>query len=153
MQTMLSTHRPSGRRVSRLRGSLRTSVSHIILLVMYQRGTLMTLKQELIQQVSCWLATLYISLLTGWNVDKTLYKHTCGVGNPVHVAQGYTARCVSAACNIMPCCIVCHTLHALQCHPDCIQCCPLFYAYDIVNPFHAGSIIAQSKALSKWSCC
>ena len=57
--------RPCGRRVSRLRGSLQTSVSHIILLVMCQTGTLMTLKQELIQQVSCWLATLYLSTYVG----------------------------------------------------------------------------------------
>ena len=32
---------------------------------------------------------------TYWNVGDTLYKHTCSVGNPVHVAQwfalGYTA--------------------------------------------------------------
>jgi len=55
----------------------------------------MTLKQELIQQVSCWLATLYISILTDWNVGKTLYKHTCGVGNPVHVAQGFAVGCTS----------------------------------------------------------
>ena len=33
-----------------------------------RRGTLMTLKQELIQQVSCWLATLCICVLAGWNV-------------------------------------------------------------------------------------
>ena len=46
----------------KIRGSLQTSVSHIILLVMYQRGILMILKQELIQQVSCCLATLYISI-------------------------------------------------------------------------------------------
>ena len=92
---MLSTHPHCCRRVSRLRGSLRTSVSHIILLVMYLRGTSMTLKQELIQQVSCWLATLYISIFTGWNVGNTLYKHTCGVGNPVHVAQGFAVGCTA----------------------------------------------------------
>ena len=62
--------------------------SHIILLVVCQRGTLMTLKQDLIQQVSCWLATLYISILAGMRVTK-LYRCTCGVGNPVHVAQGF----------------------------------------------------------------
>ena len=53
----------------------------------------------------------------------------------------------------MPCCIVCHTLHALQCHPVCVQCCSLLYGYGVVNPFHAGSIIAQPKAPGKWSCC
>ena len=49
------------------------SESHIILLVMYQRGTLMTFKQDLIQQVSCWLARLYISIIIGWNFGN---KHT-----------------------------------------------------------------------------
>lgn len=52
----------------------------------------MTFKQGLIQRVSCWLATLYISILTGWNVGKTLYKHACGVGNILHVAQGFKAN-------------------------------------------------------------
>ena len=29
---------------------------------------------------------------------------------------------------------------------------PFSYAYGVVNPFHAGGIVAQSKALCKWSC-
>ena len=63
-----------------------------------------------------------------------------------------TARFVSAAFDIMPCYIVCHTLHALQCHPVCVQCCPLLYAYGVVNPFHAGSIIAHSLRCMQSGC-
>ena len=63
MQIMLSMHLHYGRRVSRLQDSLQNSVSHIILLVMYQRGTLMTFKQVLIQQVSCWLEQVGLLLL------------------------------------------------------------------------------------------
>ena len=31
-------------------------------------------------------STLY-KILAGWTVGKTLYKHTCGVGNPVYASQ------------------------------------------------------------------
>ena len=55
-------------KVLRRPGSLQTSLSHIILLVMCEGGTLMTLKQDVIHQVSCWLATLCISVLAAWNV-------------------------------------------------------------------------------------
>ena len=55
----------------------------------------MTLKQELIQQVSCRLATLYISILTGWNIANTLYKQTFSVRNLVHMAQELAVGCTA----------------------------------------------------------
>ena len=186
MQTMLGTHPHCGRRVSRLRSSLRTSASHIILLVMYLRGTSMTLKQELIQQVSCLLATLCVSIFTGWNVGNTLYKHTCGVESPAHVAQGFAVGCIA----IRRCCHkevkqhknnlsgVCLSLEAdpfactftnflsITNAPSQLRLwlegllliftlnasAPVMHARGGDNVIHAGDIIAQSKAIGKWSC-
>ena len=63
-------------------------------------------------------------------------------------ASAYTQLlpALSVSC-LMPCCIVRHTLPALQCHPVCIQCCPGFYAYGIVTPYSPTYLSPQHVAL------